>query len=322
MTTNTVTFAIEGMAKRRSVLLNVTVHNQFNFDGVWLRGNLHCHVGGAERVASALDWYRSHGFDFLAATDHDAVTPIPYHGNDEFISIPGAELSSAHVVGIGIAEVPPREPASGEGIARLVEAVEIQGGLAILAHPHWSGWRWDDLRMAAEAGIAGFEVSNALCRRINGKGRAEQLWEMLLKDGFVISAIGSDDAHSLTQQGIGEAWTGVLASERSADAVLKAIRAGRTYASEGPQIKSITWEQPGAVVVECSPSVVCHFCSEGGGARSVFANNSCGLAKRFELNLSTEGYRIRNRLRIVLEDERGRYAWSSPMTVNVSMKDS
>lgn len=35
-------------------------------------------------------------------------------------------------------------------------------------------------------------------------------------------------------------WTGVLASERSADGILEAIRAGQTYASEVPQIKPIS----------------------------------------------------------------------------------
>ncbi len=313
------TFKLEGEAKRKSVLLKVTADNQFDLEGVWLRGNLHCHVGGRDRIAETRDWYRDHGFDFLAATDHNVVTPFPPDGDNEFVSITGSELSDAHLVGIGIEHAPPKEPPSGEGIARLVKEVGSQGGIAILAHPHWMGWRWDDLRMAGESGIAGFEVSNALCHYINGKGRSDQLWEMLLKEGFRPAAIGSDDSHNRDHPGTGKVWTGVLAADRSPESVLEAIQAGRTYASEGPEIKSIKWEDPGVVVVECSPCVACHFCSEGGGARSMFSEFE--PSEHFELDLATQGYRIRNRLRIDLADGRGRHAWSSAMDVSVSLEE-
>ena len=290
-------------------------------DGVWLRGNLHCHGGGPEKSESVRDWYRARGYDFLACTDHNVITPFQSDEGDGLVCIEGAELSDCHVVALGISEVPPREPASGEGIANLVKAVNDQGGLAVLAHPHWMGWPWEDLQAAAEAGIAGFEVSNALCYRSNGKGRADQLWELLLGAGYRPAAIGDDDAHSVESSNAGTVWTGVLAAERSAEAVLDAIRARRTYASEGPEIRSIRWEEPGVVVVECSPCVVCHFASERSGARSISAETPSGLSERFELDLATYGRRIRNRLRIDLEDDQGHHAWSSAMDVEVSVED-
>ena len=125
------TFTLPGTDKQES--LSITAYNQFDFDGVWLKGNLHCHIGGPQRVASSLDWYRLHDFDFLTFTDHGVITPLPKRENDEFISIPGAELYSGHIVGLGISEISPKGPVSGKGIAG---AVKSQGGLTILANPY------------------------------------------------------------------------------------------------------------------------------------------------------------------------------------------
>lgn len=313
-------FVVEGTAKRRDATLTVTARNQFDFEGVWLRGNFHCHVGGPEHAGAVRDWYRDRGFDFLAATDHDAVTAFPPE-QDGFITLPGSEISHAHVVGLGLRDAPAAQPRTVEGIADIVEAVRAQGGAAILAHPHWSGWRWEELRAAAEAGIEGFEVVNAICYGINGKGRSDQLWTLLLDRGYRPSAIGSDDAHSTEDRFAGKGWTGVLAAQRTPEAVLDAVREGRTYASEGPQLRAIRWQAPGTVVVECSPCAACHFMSNSGGARTRLASEPSGQSDHFELDLATEGYRIGAYLSVVIEDDRGRRAWSSAMDVETSMVD-
>ena len=64
-------FSLDGQLKRgRPAHLDVTLHNQFATGSVWLRGNLHCHAGGhtgsPEQSAVVCQWYRVHGFDFVA----------------------------------------------------------------------------------------------------------------------------------------------------------------------------------------------------------------------------------------------------------------
>ncbi len=161
--------------------------------------------------------------------------------------------------------------------------------------------------------MVGFEVCNRLAWRINGKNRAEALYDMLLDDGVFLAAVGVDDSHSFEERVTGLNWTGVLVSEPTPSAVLEAVRAHRTYASEGPELKSICLHENGHIVVECSPCVSCHYKSHGFGARSIHVNQPTEL---FELDLHTNGYRLHKWLYICLEDDRGRRAWSSAIRIH------
>ena len=312
------TLTIKATSKQGPISLNMTVYNQFDFQGKWLKGNLHSHLGRSNRVPQIVDWYRSHEYDFLALTDHDIIQPVDENPSTGFTLIRGAELSECHVVGLGIDREVPRTPRTDEGLTALLENIKSQGGIAVLAHPHWTGWSWDELRVAAEGGLGGFEVFNSLCNTINGKGRADQLWELLIQDGFFPAAVGSDDAHSMDHPCLGGAWTGVLTEENSQESLFESIALNRTFASEGPSIRSIVWDPEGFIRVDCSPCTACYFSSVRGGARGIYPEPPHRISERFELDLADQGYRIKRYVRIVIEDEHGRRAWSSPMKVNVT----
>ncbi|MGH2626358.1 MAG: PHP domain-containing protein, partial [Anaerolineales bacterium] len=67
----------------------------FDRPGVWLRGDLHCHSrasDGALPPEEVRERHRRAGYDFLALTDHDRVTPLAA-GEDSPLVLPGAELS-------------------------------------------------------------------------------------------------------------------------------------------------------------------------------------------------------------------------------------
>ena len=116
---------------------------------------------------------------------------------------------------------------------------------------------------------------------------------------------------------LGRYWTGVLAEENTPAAILAAVRAGRTYASEGPQLKDIRFTPDGRIVVRSSPCIACHIRSRGYGIRSVIADIACS---EFSIDLCTEGYRIRDWTAVCLEDARGRRAWSSAIPVAVAIE--
>ena len=61
--------------------------------------------------------------------------------------------------------------------------------------------------------------------------------------------------------------------------------------------------------------------SSNGGARTRLASEPSDRSEHFELDLATEGYRIGAYLSVVIEDDRGRRAWSSAMDVATSMVD-
>jgi hypothetical protein len=287
---------IPGTHKRRSIRITGTIHNQFAIPGVWLRGTLHCHLGGhrrAEWLAAAGEHYRRLGYDFLAGMDHDMIVPVdPGSG---MLAIPGAEVSGpGHVLAYGLNGLP--EPAVDGSIvertAAAIGSIKEMGGIAVLAHPVKSGYTWEDFNTLCDAGLDGMEVVNS---NVRGKGadsgRSDQIWHLLLREGRSLVAIGNDDAHGphedLSESGWGGAshagWTGVLAREFSVAGVLEAIREGRTYASEGPQIGAIEFREDGKLIVSSSPCVACHFKSVGGGygGSSVYPPQGEAFSERF-----------------------------------------
>ena len=317
-------FEIQGQAKeQRRIRMRFDVANQFDCEGEWLRGNLHCHVrqmGGAEKICA---FYRNLGYHFLASTDYTNVTAMP-KATDDFITLHGAEMhgvGKAHVICIGLQDDVRPPQGSLDDVVRMIRDVETMGGVAILAHPYWCDFNWEELLQIVKTGVSGFEISNRLCWRINGKERSEELWQLLLGQGIRLAAIGVDDAHAPVEEipeVAGHTWTGALVSERTPEGIIDAIRSRRTYASEGPSIRSIRFESRGAIVVECSECVACHFTSRGFGVRSICAEEG---AERFEVDLTCEGYRLKDWLVVCLEDKGGRRAWSSAIPVHVEIHE-
>ncbi len=304
---------LDGRDKKGPIHMRLEFENQFDLPGRWLRGNLHCHVSNMGEPAEVCKRYRELGFDFLAATDHDDVTPMPA-SSEEFVTICGAEVGGGgpHIPCVGLHENVRPADGSVEDIARLVKDVEAQGGVAILAHPYWSGLGGQRLRGIAQAGMVGMELSNRTCWRINGKARAEALWQLLLSEGIFLAAVGVDDSHGFNELVTGRTWTGALVRAATPEGVVEAIRSHRTYASEGPVIKAIRIEERGVVAVDCSPCLACHFMSRGSGVRTAVSEEP---SEHFEIDLAIQGYRLREWLSVCLEDELGRRAWSSAIRV-------
>ena len=303
----------------------IRMRNPFDAPGnQWLKGNLHCHlgghVGGLGKANAMAEAYQRLGYDFLASTDHNLVTPCR-ESNEAFVVIPGVETDRPHILSLGVDAAPPnRERNDGYAIASLTETVAAAGGLTIMPHPTLTGWSWDDLCRGAAAGVEGFEVVHAKGRYWAGKWRADQIYMMLLSQGYRLAAIGSDDCHWNEEDPYGEicrghAWTGVWAAERSVGAILDAIRLRQTYASEGPVIHALRFEEPAALVVECSPCVACYFRSDRHGTTAIIHENA--PCERFVLDLTQWGFRVYDYVVAVLQDTTGRFAWTSPIDVSV-----
>lgn len=236
----------------------------FGGQGHWLKGNLHCHTTGSDGAATpseAAAGYAALGHDFLAITDHDTVTDpaqVDAHG---LILVPGVELTAGggrlgtefHILGIGLAPgvaLPSRATAGAVSSAWL----RGHGAATFVAHPHWSGLTIDDL-LALD--IDGLEAVNFGTTLDSLKGEAFAAWDEGLLNGRAWTGIGTDDTHWHTIER-GRAWTMVHAAERTPQAIVAALRAGRFYASTGPAITD-AWAEVSAdgaslhVHVESSP---------------------------------------------------------------------
>ena len=279
----------------------------FEAPGQWLKGNLHTHTTNSdgrftpeERVAG----YKEQGYDFLAFTDHCFVTRCP---NDALVVIPGAEWGLAlghtnyHLVALNVptgSHVFPEMP-----IQEAVDEVRAAGGVAIIAHPYWSGLTLADMQDIE--GCAGIEVYNHMVHKGVGKGRSTVHWDDLLATGRRGFGFAVDDCHFNGDTYGG--WIMVKSQYRDADSILEAVKSGRFYASTGPEIKSVQ-EDGGILRVECSDAAEINFLSRQWCGRHEEAPDGETLnSAEFSLDHG-QGY-----VRIEVMDSEGRTAWTNPL---------
>jgi hypothetical protein len=208
--------------------------------GVWLRGNLHAHTRTSDGYASpqdTVDAYAALHYDFLALSDHDVAADYAGLDSRGLVLVPASEVSAGgpHVLALGCAgRVEPNTDRQ-----RVIAAVAASGGLTVLCHPNW-GRDFNHLtveELARLSGYAGIEVFNGSIVEDPGSPVASDKWDRLLSAGRRAWGLATDDLHFEIQRGRG--WCSVRAAERTAEAVLEALRTGNFYASSGVTIASI-----------------------------------------------------------------------------------
>jgi len=290
--------------------------NPFVLPGRWYRGNTHTHTtfsDGVLTVEQRCEAYRAGGYDFLVITDHDQVVDPSGFSRDGFLAIPGAELHPPcpdhpepyHIVAVNI-----RDPIDGRNMDAngVIRAIRDQGGLAVVAHPYWSGLTFIDLQRLE--GYVGLEVYNATTDWCIGKGSSEPHWDDHLDRIGPTLGLATDDAHTEAVD-VFRGWIMVKADRLTADAVTQAIRQGAFYSSQGPVFHDIRIERAGGtarIVVESSPvrSIIFVGCRSTG--RHVHADDSDPITRAEYRPAGSEKY-----VRVVLIDEAARKAWSNPL---------
>lgn len=165
------------------------------------------------------------GLDVLAVTDHDeldasldAVDRAPEYG---LVGIPGMEVTSeaGHVLALGIDELVP----AGLSFDATLENIRAQGGIAVIPHPFQRS-RHGVAPHITEAALAEADAIEVYNSRLF-TGRSNRTAERFAAARNLPMTAGSD-AHIAEM--VGQAVTEVAATERTATAVLDAIREGRT----------------------------------------------------------------------------------------------
>jgi hypothetical protein len=299
-------------------------------DGVWLRCQLHAHTTNSDGEASPSDLcahYAESGFDVLAITDHWHVTDDAHDG---LLVIPSSELTarspSAHgeaeALALGVAELPKsREPFP--DIESMAAWIAERAGVAYLCHPYWSGLALEEVLAAPS--LAGLEIWNGGAQTLQGNGLSTVLWDAALHEGHALTGIATDDCHAPGQDSrLG--WTWVLARERTASAVLDALRGGRAYGSAGPELHGVVVEAD-AVVVRCSAAASVRLRSGPWDGCAVNADGDAGDWRGTALEQDDEGLLRAARFehpefwhwaRVEVEDARGRLAWSNPFSLSMA----
>lgn len=210
---------------------------------------LHSHSAGSadgrDSVEQLLDHAARVGLDAIAITDHDSIEEslrareiAETYG---LVAIPGIEVTSSdgHVLALGVEELVPK----GRPFAETVERIHELGGTAVVPHPY-QDFRRGVLANITEAELAiadGIEVFNS--RYLTGKTN-RRARELALEHGLPMTA--GSDAHIAEM--VGKGTTLVDAEERTAEAILAAIRAGRTEIDGEQTPVRITLRQIGGTV--------------------------------------------------------------------------
>ena len=172
-----------------------------------LRAELHCHSSlsydGRDPVEMLLAQAEAVGLDVLAVTDHDEIDASldAAERAEEYglVGIPGMEVTSeaGHVLALGIEElIPPGLP-----FVETLDRIWEQGGIAVVPHPF----------QRSRHGVAP-HISNRTAETFAASRN--------------LPMTAGSDAHIAEM--VGQAVTEIDADERTPEAVLDAIRAGRT----------------------------------------------------------------------------------------------
>lgn len=230
----------------------------------FFKGNLHAHSArsdGDSPADAVFAWYRAHGYQFIALTDHNRVLdPARFKRaeRDGFVLLAGEEVTMAavgepvHVNALCTATTI-GERKFGNRSAALqwaVDSVRAQGGIAMINHPNFS-WALDSRLIAPVKGASLIDIYNGH-PHVHSDGdethaSSEQMWDELLGRGLRLGPAAVDDAHQFRDEPTdkvaesrpGTGWVMVYAAALERRALCDAIANGRLYASNGPVLSRI-----------------------------------------------------------------------------------
>jgi hypothetical protein len=321
--------------------------NPFRAEGQWFRGNTHTHTtnsDGQMPPEKVVDHYVAGGYDYLFFTDHFKVTDLTEQSRRDFLILRGTEVGapagdgrSYHLIGLDVRETYARDRQP--PVQEAVDFLRQQGALVIVAHPYWSGLTLNEILPLD--GVTALEVYNATTETAIAKGYSMVHWDDVLSEGRSLYGVAVDDCH---RPGFDShrGWTMVKAAALTPEAIMQALRTGQFYCSTGPAIYDLDWEPsagganaPGGIVrVRCSPaqsiSLVANASKGSRAEAGRFGESRRARRLRVEGQL-LEGVRDGDHLtgaefilqgterfvRVQVQDDRGRYAWSNPLFVQV-----
>jgi hypothetical protein len=288
-----------------------------------LKACLHLHTtmsDGQITPEAAMEMYEKAGYDILAITDHWRFAYPGQYGAMRLIS--GCEyhavgihadnvMETFHVLGLDMAhplDLPQDFPYTStdihQRVAQLVETIRAAGGAAILAHPAWSLNAPDQI-MACGA-FDGTEIYNSVSEHgMSDRPYSGQVVDMLAMRGVNLPLLATDDAHYYD----GDQMRGITMLE--ADAVEElgvagAIKAGRFYSTQGPEIH-LEQVSEKRFRVRCTPVSKIVFLSNLPWAPNRVQKGD-GLTEAY-FDLDPRGHETF--LRAEVTDENGRCGWSN-----------
>jgi len=289
------------------------------------KGNVHTHTtlsDGGSSPEATIAWYRSHGYQFLALTDHNKFSrPARYASLQEpgFILISGEEITmtgrgrQVHVNALCTKKLIPggNFGSAAAALANGIVAVRQQGGVALVNHPNFD-WALTPADVSDARDAALLEIASGH-PYVHTAGDAnhpshEALWDIALTAGADFMGVGVDDEHHIDVSSDppatpGRAWIATFGDVTDPTAICAAMADGQLYASTGVELRRVAVRDHEYEVdpVEARASVV----FIGTGGRELARHTTLSDGPAVYVLRGDEGY---VRARIELPD--GKRAWT------------
>ncbi|MEM8632388.1 MAG: CehA/McbA family metallohydrolase [Pseudomonadota bacterium] len=292
----------------------------FEASGQFWRGNIHGHStnsDGALSPAEVCTAYHDQGYDFICLSDHflpqfnHPITDTSAFRENGFTTILGAEVHAPkttrgvewHILAVGL-------PADFSATSKDETGVDLArrcadaGAFVAVAHPAWYNLELED---ALSLDVAhAVEVYNHTCGVHASRGDSSAMWDAMLSAGRRVTGIAVDDSHWKDQ--VPDAfggWLMVKAEENDPDQLLASLKAGRFYATQGPEITELR-RVDDTLVIRCSPAT--HVFAVGPVSSAEYVQGTALTRTTLPLEKFTGAW-----CRVVVRDAMGRQAWTNPL---------
>jgi len=271
---------------------------------------LHIHTtrsDGKRDPEQVIELYKKNGYDAIAITDHWKCSENGWAG--DMLLLSGAEYNKKandaiegvfHILGIGMEQDPelprdtPAQPA--------IDAIRKAGGMAVLAHPAWS---MNTLEQAKNLqGVEATEVYNAVseCNQ-SIRAYSPHFVEACANAGLYYRVLATDDAHYYDLGDACMGWVMAKMESLSRENVLKALRNGDFYATQGPEL--YVRREGNDIIVECSPCKTVAVMTNMTWRKDRVVRGEAITGHRYTLVGDETWYRVE------VQDAEGKYAWSN-----------
>lgn len=194
-------------------------------------------------------------------------------------------------------------------INKIIKSANENGYLVSINHPMWSLTNYHDY--GSYEGAWAVEVYNHSCHSITGLGYSENVYEDILRSGKKIFAVATDDNHNHIPLDAynSDSFGGVTMIKAPAltyDAIITALENGDFYATTGPEIKELYYED-GKVHIKTSPAAeICMLTMGRQGVRIASNDGSPITEAVFPVKFDLYGY-----VRFRVTDQSGKHAFTN-----------
>lgn len=304
------------------------------------RGNVHTHSTRSDGTASLGDmigWYRDHGYQFVAMTEHDRrldAGELDVFAKPGFVVIPGEEVTDTWgSVPLHVNALCARALVRGgrhfdradRGIAAILAEVRAQGGVPLVNHPNffWALQPTDIVRGGSGRYLLEMWSGHPAVHALGDATHAteEAFWDEVLARGGDAIPAAVDDAHGVhdgpggSDALPGRGWLETFGAETTKEAICAALAAGQLYASNGPSFTRIAVQGDTFAVETADTGATVAFVGERGETlaevRAADAPTGEG-GRRLSYHLAGGELLVRARL----ADAAGRHAWTAAYRVD------